>query len=189
MYNPPQCVGVGHIPASSLFPDRSLAGRGFYLSSPGDSLPALSLDARGPSVTFAPIVSVCKGSPLAARQLTVAPASWSVPSFPLTLLPPAEPPPVILTPVLPPAEPPPPVLLSPVDLSLSGYSHHPEGSLFHRLMNDTPISPQPPFDQLPDCWDTTAPVFLPDSPRGPRSFASVSRVVTCPRVLGFQGGG
>jgi hypothetical protein len=34
-----------------------------------------------------------------------------------------------------------------------------------------------------------APVFLPDSPRGPHSFGSVSRVVTCPRVLGSQGGG
>jgi hypothetical protein len=189
VYDPPQCVGVGHIPASSLFPDRSLAGRGFYPSSPGNSLPALSLDARSPSITFAPIVSVCKGSPSAARQLTVDPASWSVPSFPLTLLPPAELPPVILTPVLPPAEPPPPVLLPPVDLSLSGYSHHPEGSLFHRLMNDTPISPQLPFDHLPDRWDTMAPVFLSDSPRGPRSFGSVSRIVTCPRVLWFQGGG
>jgi len=32
-------------------------------------------------------------------------------------------------------------------------------------------------------------VLLPDSPRGPRSFGSVYRVVTYPRVLGFQGGG
>ena len=34
-----------------------------------------------------------------------------------------------------------------------------------------------------------ASVLLPDSPWGPRSFGSVHRVVTCPRVLGFQGGG
>ncbi len=71
MYDPLQRVGVDHIPASSLLPDRSLAGRGFYPSSPGDSPPALSLDARGPFVTFAPIVSVCKGSPSASRQPTV----------------------------------------------------------------------------------------------------------------------
>ena len=178
---------MGHIPASPPLPDRSLTGRGFYPPSTGDSLPALSLDARSPSVTFAPIVSVCKGSPSASCQLSVT--SSGVPYLPLPWLSPAEPPPVILSPVLPPAEPPPPVPLPLVDLSFSGSLGHPEGSLFHRLVTDTLISPQPPCDQLPECWDTSAPIFLPDSPRGPRSFGSVSRVVTCPRVLGFQEGG
>jgi hypothetical protein len=135
------------------------------------------------------MVSVCKCSPLAARQLTVAPASRLVSSLPLTLLPPAEPPPIIPAPVLPPPEPPPLVMLSPGDLSLSGSSHHPEGSLFHMLVNDTPMSPHSPFDHLPEYLDTMALVLLPDSPMGPRSFGSVSRVISCPRVLKFQGGG
>ncbi len=59
----------------------------------------------------------------------------------------------------------------------------------HRLVHDGPLSPQSPFDKLTDGWDTMASVLLPDSPRGPRSFGSVHWVVTCPRVLGFQGGG
>jgi hypothetical protein len=166
-----------------------VTGHGFYLSSPGDSPPASSLVARGPSITFAPIISVCKGSPSASRQPTVDPASQTVSSLPVTPLPPAEPPPIIPAPVPPPAEPPPPVLLPLLDLSLSSSSHHPEGSLFHMLVNDGPVSTHSPFDQLMDGWDTMASVLLPDSPRGPHSCGSVYRVVTCPRVLGFQGGG
>ncbi len=57
------------------------------------------------------------------------------------------------------------------------------------LVNDVPISPHSPFNQLTDGWNTMASVLLPDSPRGPCSFGSVSQVVTCPSVLGFQGGG
>ena len=59
----------------------------------------------------------------------------------------------------------------------------------HRLVHDGPLSLHSPFDKLTDGWDTMASVLLPDSPRGPRSFGSVHWVVTCPRVLGFQGGG
>ena len=56
------------------------------------------------------------------------------------------------------------------------------------LVHDGPVSPSSPFDPFNDCWVTTASVLLPDSPRGPRSFGSVHRVTTCPRVLSFQGG-
>ena len=183
---------MDHIPTSSHFPDHSLTGRGFYLSSPGDSPPAPFLDARGPSVTFAPIVSVCKVPPPTSE----IPASCMVSSLPL--VPPAnpvkklllaEPPPVITVPVPPPAEPPPPVLLPLLDFSLSCSSIQPEGSLLHRMVHDGPLSPPSPFDKLTDGWDTMALVLLPDSPRGPRSVGSVHRVVTCPRVLGFQGSG
>jgi hypothetical protein len=111
------------------------------------------------------------------------------PITPVEELPPAEPPPVIPAPVPPPAEPPPPVLLPLLDFSLSCDPIEPEGSLLHRLVHDGPMAPQSPFHRLTDGWDTMVSVLLPDSPRGPRSFGSVHRVVTCPRVLGFQGGG
>ena len=100
-----------------------------------------------------------------------------------------EPPPVLLIPVPPPAEPPPPVLLPLMEFSLSCSPIHPEGSLLHRWVHDGPLSSQSSFEKLSDGWDTMASNLLPDSPRGPRSFGSVHRVVTCPRVLGFQGSG
>ena len=113
---------MDHIPALSLFHDRSLTGSGFYSSSPGESPPAPFLDARGPSVTFAPMVSVCKGHmpPLeipTSRMVSSLPLV--PPATPIQELPPAEPPPVIPVPVPPPAEPPPPVLLPLLDFSLS----------------------------------------------------------------------
>jgi hypothetical protein len=183
---------VDQIPASFLLPDLSWTGRGFYSSSPGDSPPAPLLDARGHSVTFAPIVSVCKGPPPTSEIPTsrmVSSLPLVPPATPVKDLPPAEPPPVIPVPVPPPAEPPPPVLLPLLDFSLSCSPIQPEGSLFHRLVHHGPLSPQSPFATLTDGWDTMASVLLPDSLRGPRSFGSVHRVVTCPRVLGFQGGG
>ncbi len=183
---------MDHIPAFSLFPAQSSTGRGFYLSSPGDSPPAPVLDARGPSVTFAPTVSVCKGLPFPLEIPTshMVSSLSSVPlATPVKELPPAEPPPVIPVPVLPPAEPPPPVLLPQLDFSLSCSPIHPEGSLLHRWVHDGPLTSHLSFDKLTDGWDTMASVLLPDSPRGPRSFGSVHRVVTCPRVLGFHGGG
>ena len=149
-------------------------------------------DARGPSVTFAPIVSVCKGPPPTSEIPTsrmVSSLPLVPPATPVKELPPAEPPPVILVPVPPPAEPPPPILLPLLDLSLSCSPIQPEGSLLHRWVHDGPLSLHSPFDKLTDGWDTMASVLLPDSPRGPRSFGSVHRVVTCPRVLGFQGSG
>jgi hypothetical protein len=73
-----------------------------------------------------------------------------------------------------------------LDLSLSCSSIQPEGSSLHRLVHDGSQSLQSPFDKLADDWDTMASVLLPDSPRGPRIFGSVHRVVTCP---GFQGSG
>ena len=183
---------MDHIPDISLFPAPSSTGRGFYSSSPGDSPPAPVLDARGPSVTLASTVSVCKGPPPPLEIPTsrmVSSLSSVPPATPVKELPPAEPPPVIPVPVLPPAEPPPPVLLPLMNFSLSDPSIHPEGSLLHRWVHDGPLSPHHSFENLSDDWDTRASVLLLDSPRGPRSFSSVHRVVTCPRVLGFQGGG
>jgi hypothetical protein len=45
--------------------DHKLEGHGFGLSSSGNSLLASLLDACGPSILFAPTVSMC-GMPLAA---------------------------------------------------------------------------------------------------------------------------
>ena len=138
------------------------------------------------------MVSVCRGLP----PPSVIPTSQLVfslplvpPAIPVKELPPAEPPPILLAPVPPLAEPPPPVLLPLLDFSLSRSPIHPEGSLLHRLVHDGPLPLHSPFDSLTVGWDTMASVLLPDSPRGPRSFGSVHRVVTCPRVLGFQGSG
>ena len=57
------------------------------------------------------------------------------------------------------------------------------------LVHDGPVSPPSPLDHFKDCWDTMALVLLPYSLQGPCSFGSVHRVITCPWVLGFQGGG
>ena len=111
-------------------------GRGFYPSSTGDSPPAPSSDARGPSVTPAHSVSVCKVSASGSRLPTpVIPASRtgsplpSPPSaHPVTVLPPAEPPPVVPVMAPPPAEPPPPTLLPLFDLSLSCSPIHQQGA-------------------------------------------------------------
>ncbi len=183
---------MDHIPATSLFPSQSSTGRGFDSSSPGDSPPAPVLDARVPSITFAPMVSVCKGLPPPSEIHTSRLVSSLFLVPPATLikeLPPAEPPPIVPAPVQPPAEPPPPVLLPLLDFLLSCSPIQPEGYLLHRLVHDGPLPLNSPFDTLTVGWDTMASVLLPDSPRGPCSFGSVHRVVTCPRVLGFQGSG
>jgi hypothetical protein len=67
--------------------------------------------------------------------------------------------------------------------------HSHTGLLLHMLVHDGPETYPSPFGLFKDSWDTTAPVLLPDSLRGPRSFGSVQWVLSCPRVLGFQGGG
>ena len=144
---------MDHIPVSSLFPAQSLTGRGFYSSSPGDSPPAPFLDARGPSITFAPMVSVCKGPPPPLEIPTTRMVSSSLLVPPATLvqeLPPTEPPPVLPVPVPPPAEPPPPVLLPLMDFSLSCSPIHPEGSLLHRWVHDGPLSSHSSFEKLSD---------------------------------------
>ena len=176
---------MDHIPTYSLSPDHPRMGRGFYPSSTGDSPPALSSNARGPSVTFAPSVSVCKGSSFESRQPTLTP-----PAHPVTVLPPAQPPPVIPVIAPPPAKPPPPTLLPLLDLSLSCSRSplHQKGSLMHMLVHDGPVSPPSHFNQFQDSSDTTASALLTDSPRGPCPFGSVYRVTSNPRVLGFHGG-
>ncbi len=158
---------MDHIPVSSLLPDRPLTGRGFYPSSPGDSPPVPSSDARDPSVTFTPNVSVCTSSPFESRQPT--------PANLVKVLPPAEPPPVIPVKAPPPAEPPPPTLLLLLDLSLSCSPIHQKGLLLHMLVHDGPVSPPSHFDQFQDCWNTTASALLPDSPRGPCCHVSFPR--------------
>jgi hypothetical protein len=159
---------MDHIPAFSFFHAQLSTGRGFYSSSPGDSPPAPFLDARGPSVTFASTVSVCKG-PLPPLEVPTSCMVFSLllvpPATPVKELPPAEPPPVIPVLVPPPAEPPPPVLLPLMDFSLSCSPIHPEGSLLHRWVHDGPLSSQSSFDKLTDGWDTMASVLLPDSLR------------------------
>ena len=172
-------------------------GSGFYPSSTGDSPPAPSSDARGPSVTFAPGETVGQGSSFAScTPNPVIPASRTVsllpstpPAHPVTVLPPAQPPPVIPVLAPPPAEPPPPTLLPLIDFSLSCSHIHQKGSLLHMLVHDGPVSPPSHFDQFLDSWNTTSSALLHDSPRGPRPVGSVHRVTSNPRVFGFQGGG
>ena len=172
-------------------------GSGFFPSSTGDSPPAPSSVARGPSVTFAPGEPVGQGSSFASyTPPPVIPASrmvsllpWTPPAHPVTALPPAQPPPVIPVLAPPPAEPPPPTLLPLIDFSLSCSHIHHKGSLFHTLLHDGPVSPLSPFDRLPDSWDTPSPALLHDSSRGPCPVGSVHRVTSNPRVFGFQGGG
>ena len=169
----------------------TLTGHGLYPSSSGDSLPAPTADARGPSVSFlAPIVFGCKASTPASPQTPAVPPAPGIvsslpsapPAIPVMVLPPAEPPPVLPVKAPPPAEPPPSPLLPLLDLSLSHSPVHPAGSLLHMLIHDGPVSPPSPFDHFKDCWDTAALVLLPDTPWGPCSFGSVYRVFTCPRV-------
>ncbi len=186
---------MDHIPTYSLSPDQPWMGRGFYPSSTGDSPQAPSSDARGPSVTFAPSVSVCKGSsfesrlptPVIPASRTVSPLPSTPPANPVKVLPPAQPPPVIPVMAPPPAEPPPPTLLPLLDLSLSCSPIHHNGLLLHTLVHDGPVSPPSHFDQFQDSWDTTASALLPDSPRGPRPFGSVHRVTSNPVVGPMHG--
>jgi hypothetical protein len=158
-----------------------MVGHGFGLSSSGDSPLDPQSDALGPSVSFAPTMSVC-GAPSTAPQMVpmVLPASCfptvsacNLASVAMLQLP-AKPPPTM------------PWSLtssntSPTLISLAG-------SLMALLVHDGPSRPFL-FDLMDAGGDTTSNVILPDSLRGPLSVCSVNRVVTCPRVLGFCGDG
>jgi hypothetical protein len=160
-----------------------MAGHGLGPSSSGDSPPAFSLDAHGPSISFAPGVSVvCKASSAVLRPAPeVLPALGMAPSLPDE----SPAPSAITVEVRPPAEPLPPAFLPLMDLSLLPSPVTPAGSFMHMLVHDGPVSPSSPFDHLNAGQDVTAPALLPDSFLGPPSFVGVHRVVTCPRVLGF----
>jgi hypothetical protein len=54
------------------------------------------------------------------------------------------------------------------------------------MVHDGPVSASYPFNDFDVGADATALALLPDSLLGPCSFGSVHRVVTCPRMLGFQ---
>ncbi len=172
---------------SSSFPlNLPLAGHGLGPSSSGDSLPAFALTAHGPSVSFAPSVSVCKASPVVSHPAPeMFPALGMAPSLPdksSALL-------AATVKVRPPAKPPPSAFLRLLDLSLSPSPVTPTGLLMHTLVHDGPASQSSLFNHLTVGQDVTAPALLTDSFLAPRSFSSVYRVVTCPKVLGFRGNG
>jgi hypothetical protein len=156
-----------------------LAGHGFGLSSSGDSPPASLLDARGPSVSFAPTVSVC-GAPLAApRPITAVLPAPCLPRVPARNL-------ALVNSLRPPAKPPPTFTQSFTSSTTSSPLFSPAGSLMALLVHDGPLRPAP-FDFVDADGDMN--VLLPDSLRGPPSSRSVTRVVMCLRVLGFCGDG
>jgi hypothetical protein len=172
---------------SSSFPlNLPLAGHGLGPSSSGDSLPAFALTARGPSASFAPSVSVCKASPMVSRPAPeVLPAlgmAYFLPDESSALL-------AATVKVRPPAKPPPSAFLPLLNLSLSPSPVTPTGLLMHTLVHDGPASQSSLFNHLTVGQDVTALALLTDSFLAPRSFGSVHRVVTCPRVLGFWGDG
>jgi hypothetical protein len=171
----------------SSFPlNLPLGGHGLGPSSSGDSLPAFVLTARGPSVSFAPSVSVCKASPVVSRPAPeVFPALGMVPSLPdefSALL-------AAKVKVRPPAKPPLSAFLPLLDLALLPSPVTPTELLMHTLVHDGPASQSFLLDHLTVGQDVTAPALLTDSFLAPRSFGSVHRVVTCPRVLRFWGNG
>jgi hypothetical protein len=177
---------VDHTLLSSFPLNLPLAGHGLGLSSSGDSLPAFALTARGPSVSFAPSVSVRKASPTVSRPAPeVFPALGMAPSLPdksLALL-------AATVKVHPPAKPLPSAFLPLLDLSLLPSPVTPTGLLMHTLVHDGPASQSSLFNHLTVGQDVTAPALLTDSFLAPCSFGSVHRVVPCPRVLGFWGMG
>jgi hypothetical protein len=144
-----------------------------------------SSDARGPSVSFAPGVSVaCKASSVVSRPAPeVLPALGIAPSLPDK----SPAPSATMVKARPPAEPPPPAFLPLMDLSLLPSPVTPAGLFMHMLLHDGPVSPSSPFNHLNVGQDGTAPALLPDSFLVPPSFGGVHHVVTFPRVLGFQG--
>jgi hypothetical protein len=175
---------VDHTSSSSFPLNLPLVGHGLGPSSSGDSLPAFALTARGPSVSFAPLVSVCKASPAVSRPAPeVFPALGMAPSLPdesLALS-------AAMVKVRPPAKPPPSAFLPLLDLSLLPSPVTPTGLLMHTLVHDGPGSQSSLSDHLMVGQDVTALALLTDSFLAPCSFGSVHSVVTCPRVLGFLG--
>ncbi len=171
---------------SSLSLNLPVAGHGLGLLSTGDSLPAFTLNTHGPSVSFAPSVSVCQASSTVSRlALAVLPALGRAPTLPDE----SSAPSAVTVEVRPPAKPPPPAFLPLLDLSLLPSLVTPAGLFMHTLVHDGPASPSSPFDHLNVGQDVTAPALLPDSLLAPCSFGSVHWVATCPRVLGFRGDG
>jgi hypothetical protein len=159
--------------------DHKLEGHGFGPSSSGDSPLASLLDARGPSVSFAPTVSMC-GVPSAAPQLITAvlpaPCLPTVPACNRALV----------DSLRPLAKLPPNFTKSFTSSTTSSPLFSPAGSLMALLVHDGPSRPAP-FDFVDADGDMD--VLLPDSLRGPPSLRSVTWVVTCPCVLGFCGDG
>jgi hypothetical protein len=149
-----------------------MASHGFESSFPGDSTPASCVDARAPSVSFAPhvLVSLVPSALLPAHGPSPAPAVCAATGG--ISRPPAE---------LPP--PPPPTLLPSITFPPLG---PPSGLLLGMLLHDGPSRPSL-IDMLGD--DTGTTTLLPDSLRVPPSFSSVNWVFTCPCVLGFRGDG
>ncbi len=170
---------MDHIPTPSIPLKPTFAGHGFDPSSPGDSTPASLLGAQAPSVSFDPIVSVCKVLSAAPHQdLEVLPVlgnsmdpegGMARDAF---LRPPAE---------LPP---PTPQTLMPSTNFLPLIP--PSGLLMEVLIHEGTSRPSP-FHSLEDGGGMST--LLPDSLWGPPPFCSVNHVVTCPRVLGFHGDG
>jgi hypothetical protein len=152
-----------------------LAGHGFGPSSPGDSPPAPPLDARGPSVSYAPTILACDMTLAMPRPFTAVLPATCLPTVPVgdevsadTLRPPAEPPPTSMRP-LPSSTP-------------SSHLCSPSGLLMARIVHDGLLQPAP-FDFMEANVDMCA--LLPDSLWGPPCSGSVNRVITCPCVLGF----
>jgi hypothetical protein len=156
-------------------------GHGFGLSSSGDSPPAPQLDTHGPSIYFAPTVSVC-GAPSAAPQMVPA----VLPALCFSMVPACNLASVAM--LWPPAEPPPTMLWSLTSSNTPPTLISPAGSLMALLVHDGLLRPFP-FDLMDAGGNTTSNVILPDSLRGPLSVCSVNHVVTCLRVFGFCGEG
>jgi hypothetical protein len=159
--------------------DHKLEGHGFGPSSSGDSPPASLLDARGPSISFAPTVSMCDVPLAAPRPITAvlpAPCFPTVPAHNQALV----------DSLRPPVEPPLNFTQSFTSSTTSSPLFSPAGSLMALLVHDG-LSRPAPFDFVDADGDMD--VLLPDSLRGPPSLHSVTHAVTCPRVLGFCGDG
>jgi hypothetical protein len=149
-----------------------MVSHGFESSFPGDSTPDSCLDARAPSVSFAPhiLVSLVPSALLPAYGPSLAPAVCAATGG--ISRPPAKPPP-----------PQPPTLLPSNTFPPLG---PPYGSLLGMLLHDG-LSRPSLIDTLEN--DTGTMTLLPNSLRGPPLFSSVNWVFTCPRVLGFRGDG
>jgi hypothetical protein len=138
--------------------------------------------ARGPSAPFAPGVSVCTASSAVSCLVpAVLPAFGMAPSLPNESLAPSA----IPVKTWPQAEPPPLASLPVMDVHLSPSPVISAGSFMHLMVHDSPVSASYPFNNFNVGVDATSLALLPDSLLGPRSFGSVHRVVTCPRMLGF----
>ena len=159
--------------------DHKLEGHGFGPSSSGDSPPASLLEARGPSVSFAPTVSMCGVPSAAPRLITAVLPAPCLPTVPVHNQ-------ALVDSLRPPAEPPPNFTQSFTSSTTLSPLFSPAGSLMALLVHDGPLRPAP-FDFVDGDGDMD--ILLPDSFRGPPSSRSVTRVVMCPCVLGFCGNG